>query len=502
MSKATLIRTTTKRNTLLLIGVLQVAGISEILRNCPASAQTDIPGLRPAMVTPGSLASPTSPNGLTPSQMSQPSPEATPTAPAASQFIPFSPPTSRVAPEKTSTISTQELFTLSKSLDASLSNSPRLSGVRALLGVARANIVQATVLPNPGIYLANNYGNSYLLGASIPIEPPWKLYFRLLVARRQLEQTKLDILRQLWLFRGEVRRNYAQLVMAEEMLQARQELMQLASRICDVSKTQYDVGNVPGLDVHRAKLALIQAKMDYEQAGIQVSQTREQLNLVMGRKPESPVTVPPLSEGKKSASNELLPDFNRTLQGRDELVRTALENRLELKVAQQAISVNEANLKNAIGNIIPTPRFVTGKVVERNPPTGPTTTNAFFQAYVDAPIFNVSQGDIAKFRALRSQLRLDRESQENQIAGQVSLAYHRLLAARQRLKTFQDEALPESDSVAKISSHGYEIGQLDLNTLLDSQRANIQTKSQYFDAVLAYQLAFNDLEQAIGVPLQ
>lgn len=486
-----------------MLGAMQLAATIDTGSNATAISQAELPSLRPMLPSPPSQTMMMPPSsGLIPAQTTQPGSESTPTAPGASQFIPFSVPTTRLQPNTAPTVSTQELYTLTKSLDTSLSNSPRLSGVRALLGVAKANYAQATVMPNPGIYIANNYGNSYLFGASIPVEPPWKLYFRLLVAKRQLEQTKLDILRQLWLFRGEVRRNYVQLVMAEEMSRARRELMELANRICDASKTQYDAGNAPGLDVHRAKLAYIQAKMDCEQADIQVAQTKEQMNLLMGRKPDAPVSVPALPGIQATENNELLPDFNHQFPNREQLVETALKNRMELKVAQQAISVNEANLKNAIGNIIPTPRFVTGKVVERNPPSGPTTQNAFFQAYIDTPILNVQQGDIARFKAMRAQLKLDRESQENQIAGQVSLAYHRVLAARQRLKTFQQEALPESESVAKISAHGYEIGQLDLNTLLDSQRANIQTKSQYFDAVLAYQLAFNDLEQAIGVPLQ
>ncbi len=87
------------------------------------------------------------------------------------------------------------------------------------------------------------------------------------------------------------------------------------------------------------------------------------------------------------------------------------------------------------------------------------------------------------------------------IAGQVSLAYHKVLAARQRLRTFSEEALPEATNVGNIAKHGYELGQLDLNTVLDAQRATVQTQTQFFDAVLAYQLALNDLEQATGAPL-
>jgi cobalt-zinc-cadmium efflux system outer membrane protein len=413
-----------------------------------------------------------------------------------SQFIPFGVPTATMP---TLRGTDTPMLSLSASLDTSLVQSPRMSGVRALLGVAKAGYAQALTLPNPGIYIANNYRNSYLTGASIPIEPPWKLYFRLLIAKRQVEQTKLEIARTMWQFRGEVRKAYAAFVTSEELLNARLQVRDLSQKIWDASKTQYDQGSVPGLDVRRAKLAWIQARMDADAAQIQVNQAREQLDLIMGKSPDEPIQTPPLQPGEKGS--ELLPEQSKELPNRAQLVLRAKENRLELKIAKAAILTNEANLKNAYGNVIPTPRFVTGRVIEANPPTGPKTKAPFFQAYIDTPVLNFNQGDITKFKAIEKQLKLDFAGQNNQIEGQVSLAYHRVMAARQRLKTFTEEALPEADAVGNISKHGYELGQLDLNTLLDAQRANIQTKSQFFDAVLAYQIALNDLEQAIGVPL-
>ncbi len=414
-----------------------------------------------------------------------------------SQFIPFSVPTSQM--RGTDVAGAGTVITLSASLDKSLTEGPRMAGVRALLGVAKAGYAQASVLPNPGLYIANNYGNSYLTGASIPIEPPWKLVFRLLIAKRQVEQTQLEISRTLWQFRGEVRRTYVAYVTAEELRKAREQVRDLSEKIVSASMTQFDKGAVPGLDVHRAKLALIQAKMDAEQAAIQVAQAKEQLNFIMGKKPEAPVTTPPLQVGKEHS--ELLPDFNRELITRDKLEQIAHDNRLELKIAKAILRTNEANLKNAYGNAVPTPRFVTGRVVESNPPSGPKTRNGFFQAYIDAPLLNVNQGDIARFKALEKQLKLDLAAQENQVAGQVSLAYHKVLAARQRLRTFTEEALPEAINVGNISKHGYELGQLDLNTVLDAQRATVTTQTQFYDAVLNYQLALNDLEQATGAPL-
>lgn len=428
---------------------------------------------------------------------------ATSAPPSASQFIPFSVPTTKMQPVSAGVSTDDAAINLNQSLDKSLTQSPRMAGVRASLGIARSAYAQATVMPNPGFYISNTYHNSYFFGASIPVEPPWKLCFRLLVAKRQVEQVRLDILRNMWLFRGEVRRRYAELVIAEELVRERAKLRDLADRIVSSSAVAFDSGNVPNLDVRRAKLAFIQAKMDFRQAEIQASQAREQLNILMGEEAGATLSVkglPDINDAK--ATSELLPNFKKQYPSRLKLTETALTNRLELKIARQAIAVNKANKLNTVGNILPTPRFVVGKALEVNPPyPGPSQHIGFFQAYIDAPVFNFQQGDLAKFKATGQQLELDLKSQENQIAAQVSLAYHKMVAARERIHDFISEALPESEAVTLISKHGYDLGQIDLNTLLDTQRANIQMKTQYYDAVLNYQLAVNDLEQSIGIIL-
>jgi outer membrane protein TolC len=224
----------------------------------------------------------------------------------------------------------------------------------------------------------------------------------------------------------------------------------------------------------------------------------------MGKSLDAPIVVPGIMDPHKlPQASELLPDFAKPFPSRDELINLARENRLELKIAKQAIKTNSANLRNAYGNILPSPRFVVGQALELNPPApGPIQRVPLFQAYVDAPVFNFQQGDIAKFKATEKQLKLDLRGQENLIAGQVEFAYKNLLAARQRIRSFQEEALVEADAVASIAKHGYELGQTDLNTLLDAQRTNIQTKTQYLDSILTYQLAINDLEQGIGIPLE
>lgn len=428
--------------------------------------------------------------------------EPTPTAPTPTNWIPqnvpdVSMPSGRVPGYNPG------LITLSASFDVSLANSPRMSGARESLGIAKSAFAQALVLPNPGIYISNVPLNNNMLGITVPIEPPWKIVFRVLVAKEQLKQARLELSRTMWLFRGEVRRAYTELVMAQERVNARKVLKDLSAKLLDVTKTHFDTGNAPGLDVRRARLPLIQAKIDYEQAEIQVQQAKEQLSLLMGQPVNSEISVPRLEEVAPGLTKpELLPDFSKNELPLEHYIELAKHNRLELNILRQTLKVNSANMRNSVGNIMPTPRFVFGRARELNWPSGPVQDTFLFQAYIDVPLFDFQQGNIARFAAVGKQIKRDLVAQDNIVESQASLAYRRLIAARARIRTLKDEAIVESEAVVRIANHGYQLGQTNINTLLDAQQANIQIRNQYLDAVLAYHQALNDLEQAVGVPLE
>ena len=56
--------------------------------------------------------------------------------------------------------------------------------------------------------------------------------------------------------------------------------------------------------------------------------------------------------------------------------------------------------------------------------------------------------------------------------------------------------------VAKLARRGYEVGKTDLATAIIAQQQYQQTLSNYFNAVVAYQNAWADLEKAVGIPLR
>lgn len=398
------------------------------------------------------------------------------------------------------------LVGLVEAFDEALTKHPRVASVRAQLGIAKSLYAQALTFPNPSIlvYQGMRAEQTYQRGVSIPIEPPWKVVTRLISAKQQLKQSDLQIMNQLWLLRLDVRRAFMEVVVAQETAQTLSDLKSVSSTLLNVAQKRFQAGDVPELDVLKARLATSQADLDYNQGLRRVIQAKQQLNIMLGRNFEEGISVQRLPILKaKVETNDLLPDFNKPIPPVAEYVKQALKDRLDLKVTEQQIKANQAGRTNAIGNIMPNFQMNVGNSSTGNPPTGPKIKNGYFIGISqEVPITNWQQGDIANFNATIKQLKFELVSQHNVITGQVAAAYQKLVAARDRIKTYRDHVLDDSNEVVRLARRSYEVGQSDITSTLAAQHDNITIQSQYLDAVQAYQQAFADLEQAIGKPLQ
>lgn len=390
----------------------------------------------------------------------------------------------------------EKTFSLQAVLNTTLQRNPRVAQIRAQLPVTRASRVQARQLPNPAfLYDYDRAQQQYRLGAVIVAEPPWKLFFRLLAAREQIGQTELEVARSLFLLRGEIRRTYTELVVAREATESFRRLHELASQLVSYATKRFEQGDVAQMDVTRAQIGQGQAELAMVNMRYSSLRAEQQLNLLMNREPETPIeseSVFKLHAEEVSVSG---------LEGITALIATAKANRLELKITDQAIRANAASLRLARANILPDPRVSFGRAVANNPPDGPQARSYFVATEVEVPLLNRNQGEIARLKAISSQLAAERRSQENQIAAQVSDAYQRLKSAADQVAIYENRVLPAADKAARSVQVGYQLGQLDITTVLTTQRENLQIRNDYLDTLRQYQQAVTDLEQALGTPL-
>jgi len=396
-----------------------------------------------------------------------------------------------------------------EALNEALMKSPRAAAIRANFGIARAGYAAATETPNPVFFFDRGLvaEQENRIGPILTEEPLWKLYFRLIAQQRVVNQTKVDLMTQLWQLRANVRRAYTEVVVAQETLKTLNELYDLSMKLEQVASKRFQAGDVPELDVLKARLATSQANVDRVVGAQRIIRARQQLNIIMGRDVHAPMNVPALpdythGQPKIDEKSEVLPDFNARLAPLAQFISDAESRRLEIKSLQQQLRVNEANLKLAYINIVPNPTIALGKSYAGNLPTGPKTTAVFFTVNAFSPTGSVNQGQIFQYKATAKQLHYQITAQRNQISTDVASAYQNLVASRDKLKIYQQHVLADSYEVARLARRSYEVGQSDITATLAAQQANVQTRSAYLDAVSSYQQSFTDLEQSSGRPLQ
>jgi cobalt-zinc-cadmium efflux system outer membrane protein len=391
-----------------------------------------------------------------------------------------------------------------QALNEALMNSPRVAATRALLGISKALYAAATQMPDP-VYYRDEAPQSEGVrrnGVNVTYELPWKLAFRLVAAKRQVQETKTEILQTLWQFRNDVRRAYTEMVVAQETYDTLHDLSELALRLQVVSQKRFQAGDVPELDVLKARLAFSQAGVDTAQGNMRVNRARQQLNVVLGRQYGSPISAPRLpSFDLKVKKSDFLPDYDVPVPPVADFISEAMDNRIELKTNEAQVKLAKAQLLNAVGNIIPNPQIAFGQSTETNLPSGPKLNGAFTTINIEAPLYTFSQGDITRLRATLRQLKLQEAAIRNQIIADVTSAYNNLITARNRIQTYQDHVLADSAEVARLARRSYEVGQSDITATLAAQQANFQVRQAYLDAVSSYQQAFTDLEQSIGEPI-
>jgi outer membrane protein, heavy metal efflux system len=397
-------------------------------------------------------------------------------------------------------------------LNEALINSPRAAAIRSQFGVVQSGYAAVTQVPNPVFFFDRGLMAEQVnrIGPVLTPEPPWKLTFRFLIQKQTVDQSRSDLLSQLWQLRADVRQAYTEVVVAQETFKTLTDLYDLYFKLETVVRKRFQLGAVPELDVMKARLATSQTAAERIVGAQRVIKARQTINVLLGRKVDSPANIPQLPDftstalpaPQSSPANGLLPDFGKDMEPLSSYLALAESNRLELKSIQQQIKLNSTNLKSSYVNILPNPSIAFGKSEAGNLPSGPKVTAVFFTLNIPTPVTDTNQGNIALYKAQAKSLRFQLLSQKNLISSQVAAAYQKLLANRERLRTYQEHILADSSRVASLARRSYEAGQSDITATLQAQLENVTVRSAYLDAVRNYQTAFVSLEQSCGIPLQ
>jgi cobalt-zinc-cadmium efflux system outer membrane protein len=395
---------------------------------------------------------------------------------------------------------------LTGALDEGLMKSPRAASARAILPVARSAYAQALTFPNPVFLYIENFKADQVrqIGPVIPMEPPWKVLFRLFATKQDVSQADKQVIQNLWLLRADIRRAYVDLVVAQELAFIQAALTKIFEQLVVIGEERHNAGDVALLEVEKARLARDQAAIQRDKQAQIVVYAKQKLSVIIGRELDSALEVPSLKEAiKESTKDQLLPDLNKEVSSLSSFVDQAMVSRPQIRVLKQALAANRAQQKNTLASIFPDAQLTFGPLKAKDIGPEATITRGYvIGASVELPVFNFQQGPLARLAALYKQLQADLQTQRNIAKDEVANAYRRLIINRQIIKTYQETVLARSDRVVQMTLDSYHYGQTDITAALVAAQLNIQTQTQYIQAISDYQQAITDLEQVIGMPLQ
>jgi cobalt-zinc-cadmium efflux system outer membrane protein len=201
-----------------------------------------------------------------------------------------------------------------------------------------------------------------------------------------------------------------------------------------------------------------------------------------------------VNEQLRVASGLHVPDGNFDAE---ELVKTALEQRADLRAREFAVDEAQARLELEIRN-----RF-------GNPNVGPDweydsarVNNIGVQITLPLPLINTRQGEIQQRQAELSRANLDVRQIEVQVRQDVYAAVRRLEKARAWVEFYRKQVIPNMDKALTEVEKLYQTPNsgVDLIRVTDIRRKRLKARDSELDALLEVRQALIDLAAAVGDP--
>jgi outer membrane protein TolC len=350
-------------------------------------------------------------------------------------------------------------FYLNEAEESFVKNNLMLLASKFQIDTKKAGIIQARLYANPNIFIEQNVFNDrtdryfdttrngqsviqiqqlFLLGG--------KIDKRIKVAeinKTISEQQFFDLLRSL---KFELRNNFFGLYYLRKQIQFYEQSIKVLSKTVENVERAYQKRAVLKAEVLRLKALLFFLENEKTEALVQARNKEASLKVLMNRSELQDARLEP------NVDHKTLDDLNIAQFKLEDVIKEAFENRPDLKLAIQAIKLEEANLELQKANAIPDLAF--GPVYNR---AGTYIPNYFgFTAQISVPIFDRNQGNIEAAEKAILVRRAELQNQKLQAEYEVRIVYNRLQEKDKIYQEFKNKFTDEYTNLAELMIQNYE----------------------------------------------
>lgn len=353
------------------------------------------------------------------------------------------------------------------------------------LGLSRADLVQAGVLPNPTFSMLIPVGAKPLeLTAKYPLDILWLRPRRVAAANldydrtvQRLVQSGLDLIR-------DVRVAFADLSLADQRLKLAGETLSLNQRIAELSQARLKAGDASELEAGNATVDVLQAQEQVARLRQDARISRERMRTLLGLGPEHWTTrivdapLPPRAE----------PEVNL-------LVTNALAARPDLKAAEIGLEAAGKRIGLARAEVFTLAAGINSKEVGSGSSqeflSGPTLD-------LTVPILNQNQGGIAQAQAKLEKAARQYYTVRDRIVLEVRESHTRLAQARESHELWRGKILPPLEESVRQAGKAYEAGNVSYLFVLETSRKLHDARLKEATAAADWRRAAAELDRSVG----
>jgi len=289
----------------------------------------------------------------------------------------------------------------------------------------------------------------------------------------------------------QVKNAYYEVFLAHKAIEVHHQQIDLLKEFFEIANARFRAGKGAQVDVLKSTVEISKLSNELPVLDQQLETAKAKLNLFLSRDPQSPLGEPvePVGLGGKGARSTL-----------DELYRTAIQNRPELRVLDFDIARNETATTLAQKQLYPDfnvsleryqnfgARDGFGGGVTMSLPFS-FWTKPKYEAGIREAAANVDSAR-ATFQAMR-----------NQILFEVKDFLAKVEAAEKMITLYKTTVLPQAQQTLESARIGYQTGKAEFLTLLDAERAIKDFQLAYYRVLAESEQRIADLERAVGTDL-
>lgn len=317
------------------------------------------------------------------------------------------------------------------------------------------------------------------------IDFPLHSYYRLRRTRTETDALTLTLEAETAHLRSEVKKAYTDLLYAQELLHLRQEEVTLGQQLLDAATLRAEVGEASELETMKAEIGLAEAQSNLEEARRRFQNARYTLFHVIGLEPDA--------QRYEIVFPDTLAYIDAPVAQADVLAR--IEHQPELHSAARALDAARLAIRQTRASLLPALRL------DVYPQDYGAGYDAFgIQVGLTLPLWIVPtyRGRLQTARADVQATRWQQTAVALDLKKEAEQAWHGYETSRRTIDRYRTTVHDRADELLRRTLEGYRIGEIDLITLLDTQRTYLSSQLRYYDALRDYYHRLIELERFLG----